>query len=156
MNVQNRNWLGRLSDGIGKLDNQQAGGQTNDSTFNPLSWGVLFFSLWLSLKTVDSMVPLGHFQRGLANVAIVVSIVILFLIPLTTWLRDKLQTMLRNANALPIIYVITVSVYAFGVLTVIPSLKGLDITLAITIGFLWLVVYGIGMHPVLTGELNKV
>ena len=142
MNVQNRNWLGRLSERIDKLDNQQAGGQTNDFPFNPLSWGLLFFSLWLSLKTVDSMVSLGPFQRGLANVAIVVSIVMLFSIPLTIWLRGKLQTILRNANVMPSIFVITVSVYIMGWLTVIPSLKGLDITLAITIGFLWLVVYG--------------
>jgi len=142
MNMQNRNWLGRLSDRIGKLDNQPPGGQSDDFAFNPLSWGVLFFSLWLSLKTVDSVVPLGPFQRGLANVAIVVSIVMLVSTPFTNWLRNKLQTIIRNASVLPVIYVITVFVYTIGFLTVVPSLKGPDVALAITIGFLWLVAYG--------------
>jgi hypothetical protein len=112
----------------------------DDEKLNPLGWGTLFFTVWISLKVLEQLHPqmkvtLTIFLFQLALLAI--SAALLLAIYHVGW-REILEKFTKKFYVFPIVYVISVLGYMFGLVPGF-SLHRLDQWVVIIIGFLWLI-----------------
>lgn len=117
--------------------NGKGAGSKQDMSFNPLSWGILFFTLWL---TVQALNTLPDFQKNFSWFFLGLSIVALVSIP-WNWLRKLLNTQRASQIILPVIFELTVAGYIIGWVGMLKDMHGAVLGLAVAIGFIWLIVY---------------
>lgn len=92
----------------------------NKSDFNPLSWSILFFSLWYTIKTLhnDSYNLFAWFLFGM-------SIILLGSI-YWDWLYKILNSPRSVQMILPTIFILTIASSIFGVLLALKDLSNLE------------------------------
>lgn len=105
------------------------------STFNPFSWGILFFAFWSILQTIEQLTAL---QKGISWVLIVFSVILLFSVYISP-LRRLLISRKAGSIILPVIFLVTIMTYTLSWVTSLPSMQGGYMAVALVIGFLWLV-----------------
>lgn len=105
----------------------------NNGEFNPLSWSILFFSLWYTLRSLNNYAVFSWFLFGL-------SIILLLSI---YWTKlGKLLGSPRFVQAiLPTIFILTVAGFIFSVLLVLKDLKNSDQIIALSLSFILLGTY---------------
>ena len=105
------------------------------STFNPFSWGILFFGFWCALKVTEQLTGL---QEGISLVALIFSIILLLSIYIPP-IREFLNSHKVRNILLPSVFNITVFLYILSWVTSLPSMQGGYMIVALVVGFLWLV-----------------
>lgn len=109
----------------------------DDSKINPLGWGILFFTFWLSIMTIPSLK--GQTVTWLAWVSLGLSIIML--ISIETHVRDWLSKPGIRRYILTGVFYITLLSYA---ITYVGSVGAVDPTIrpwVIVIGFIWVMVF---------------
>jgi hypothetical protein len=112
----------------------------DDEKLNPLGWGTLFFSVWVSLKVLKELNPkmkVTLFQIVLEWALLAVSVILLFAIYIVPW-RDILKKFTQKYYAFPIVFIITVFSFILGWVPGL-GLTGMNQWLAAGIGFLWFI-----------------
>ena len=104
--------------------------------FNPLSWAILFFSLWYTLRPLHNYLKFSWFLFG-------ISIILLSSI-YCGWLYRKLSSPKAVTMILPTIFTLTIAVFIFGVLLALKDLSAVDQIIAVSLSFVllgtWLMV----------------
>lgn len=111
--------------------------QQESTSFNPLAWGILFFTFWLTLKTIPQ---LSSLQNGLAWFSVVISFILWISIILPPW-RKILQKPSVKRVYLPSIFLISLTAYVMSLVGSLPAMKGIDIDITVYFGFVWLATY---------------
>ncbi len=105
--------------------------------FQPLAWGILFFTFWLSLRTISGIGAVQHrfawFFLGLAGM-LWLSIVIP---PLGRFFANPKRTKI----IMPLIFFVSLYAYVINWLISIKSIEGVTLEIAVVFGFLWIVAY---------------
>lgn len=112
-------------------------GQKQDAGFNPLASGILFFTLWL---TIQALSDLPDFQKSFSWLLFSLSIIVWASIP-WGWLRRLLNTENASQIILPLVFELTIAGYIIGWLGILKEVRGTVSTLAIAVGFVWLITY---------------
>jgi len=106
--------------------------------FNPLSWGMVFFTFWLALKAVPNA---SRPQNPLSWGAVVISFLLWLSIILPPW-RKILEKPRVKKIYLPTIFCITLAGYVIGWVTSIVNIKGnLDFNVSFFFGLAWLFIW---------------
>ncbi len=105
--------------------------------FNPVAWGILFFSFWLSLRTIgepqDLQIGFSWAFLGLSG--------ILWLSIFVPTLRDILYHKYSVKFFLPIIFYVSIFTFALGWIGSWANVEGYLRTLTIIFGFMWILAY---------------
>lgn len=109
--------------------------QQESGSFNPLAWGILFFTFWLTLKTIPQSSSL---QNGLAWASIGVSLILWISIVVRPW-REVLAKPRVKRVYLPSVFMISIAAYVVGWVGSFPGVKGTDLSIAVYFGFIWLI-----------------
>ncbi len=112
-------------------------GQKQDAGFNPLAGGILFFILWLTIQALSN---LPDSQKTFSWLLFSLSIVAWASIP-WGWLRRLLSTQNASQIILPLVFELTVAGYIIGWVGILKEVKGTVLTLAVAVGFVWLITY---------------
>jgi len=105
---------------------------------NPLSWGMLFFTFWLTLSVLP--VEATIWQTILAWFCFGLSVLLLVAV-YVPWLRDQYKKRRIEGIVLPIVFEITMAGFVIGFVT---SLEGADHairSIVVYMGFIWLMTY---------------
>ncbi|OGO23245.1 MAG: hypothetical protein A2Z28_00715 [Chloroflexi bacterium RBG_16_51_9] len=108
-----------------------------DISFNPLSWGILFFTLWLTVQALNTTTSS---QKNFSWFFLGLSIIALVSIP-WRWLRNLLNSQRASQIILPIVFELTVAGYVIGWVGMLKDVHGAVLALTVAIGFIWLIVY---------------
>lgn len=106
----------------------------NNSKFNPLAWGILFFTFWLSLRTIGQLQTL---QEVLSWFFLGLSVVLwlsIFIQPLRT-VFDKPKT----RAVLPMVFLVPIMSFALSLVGSLSAIGGFTRELSLVLGFLWFV-----------------
>ena len=112
----------------------------DDDKLNPLGWGTLFFTVWISLKVLEQLHPelkVTLFQIIMEWVFLAISLALLVAIYVPWW-KNVLEKVAKNANVFPIVFIVSVAGYIFGLAPGF-SLQGSNQWIVVGIGFLWLI-----------------
>lgn len=132
MRAAARGWFVRISKPDGKPDVE---------SFNPLGWGTLFFTLWVSVKMAKEIRPgwLNDVRDGFEWIFLGWSVILclsIFYPPLESVLQSRKATQ----KYMYAVFLATLSGYVFGWLPGF-GLEGVYQDLALGVGFLWLTTY---------------
>jgi hypothetical protein len=105
---------------------------------NPLSWGMLFFTFWLTLIVLPLKVTIG--QIILAWFCFGLSVLLLTAI-YVPWLRKQYKKPSIRGMVLPIVFDITMASFIIGLATSLTGTKGVIRYIVVYIGFIWVVTY---------------
>jgi len=119
--------------------------------FNPLAWGIAFFSFWISLKMIDKLPP---FLQVAAWFFLVLSAV-LWLSILIQPLRNLLIRPCVSGIILPLIFFVPLLGFTISFASSLSNLEGAYRTISAIGGFLWIIAYLLVMMMV-AAELNRV
>ena len=132
-----KNWFNRLNTpDVEPLDD-------HDDKLNPLGWGTLFFTVWISIKVLQELntkkiTPFqAGFQNGFGWLLLVVSVALLVSIYFPRW-RDILKKFTKKFYPLPAVVILSIIGFILGWVPGF-ALKGSDQWLVGVIGFLWLI-----------------
>ena len=125
-------------------------GQESDA-FNPLAWGILFFSLWLSLQPFGE---LSLFQQGIGGFFLFLSAV-MFCSIFMKCLRDFLNKPSLISFLLPVIFFASLMGFAFSLVQSWTNLEGTSLYISIIGGALWLIAYFLILIRIVA-ELGKI
>ena len=107
------------------------------ASFNPLAWGILFFTFWLSLRTISQLQTLQEIlswaSLGLSG--------ILWLSILIPPLADIFDKPRAKTVFLPLIFFVSITGYTFSWVGSLPGMEGFARDLSFILGFLWIVAY---------------
>jgi len=105
--------------------------------FNPLAWGILFFSFWLSLRTIGEpqAMKIG-FSWAFLGFSVILWLSI-FVPPLRAILNHKYAVKFF----LPIIFYVSIFTFVLGWVGSLANLEEHIRTLTIIFGFLWILAY---------------
>jgi hypothetical protein len=105
----------------------------SSTDFNPLSWAILFFSLWFTLRSLHTNTIFSWILFGMS-----------FILLLSIYL-EPLYKIFSQPNAvqmiLPTIFILTIAAFIFGVLQVLKDLNNFDQILALSLAFILLGTY---------------
>jgi hypothetical protein len=112
------------------------------SRFNPLAWGILFFTLWLKLRTAEE---LNTSQETISWAFLAVS-VILFLSIVIPPLARIMSTKTAEQILIPTVFFLSIFSLIFAWAGDLKdmyekSITGLEIPVGVIFGFLWLIAY---------------
>jgi hypothetical protein len=105
--------------------------------FNPLAWGILFFSFWLSLRTIGEI---GAVQQGFAWFFLGLAGMLWLSIAIPP-LGKSLANPNRTKLLVPIIFFVSMFAYMINLLNSIKYIEGPTLQIAMIFGFLWIVAY---------------
>jgi len=134
-----KNWFNRMNmPDVEPLDD-------DDDKLNPLGWGTLFFTVWISIKVLEELntkkikiTPFQtDFQTGFGWLLLVVSVTLLVSIYCIRW-RDILKKFTKKFYPFPAVVILSIISFILGWVPGF-ALKGSDQWLVGVIGFLWLV-----------------
>ncbi len=115
--------------------------------YNPISWGILFFSFWLILWTTGIS---NCWVKGVAWFSLALSVILLISI-FWGYLRDLLNKPKAANIVLPLVFTVSMMAYAISWIVSLPDLTGSVFTISFWIGFLWMIAYTI----VLTANVDR-
>lgn len=107
------------------------------SASNPLAWGMSFFAMWVTLRTVAEPTEL---QGGLSLIFISLSAV-LGLSLFSPCLRELLDRGVVRSFLLPMIFFASLLCFAASWIGSLSDMKSTDLAIAVYVGFGWLVAY---------------
>jgi hypothetical protein len=105
---------------------------------NPLSWGMLFFTFWLTLIVLPVEVTI--WQRILAWFCFGLSVLLLIAI-YVPWLRDQYKKPTIESIVLPVVFEITMASFVIGFITSLTGMAEPIRSITIYGGFIWFVTY---------------
>jgi len=107
------------------------------TSFNPLAWGILFFSFWISLQMIDELPPfqqhMGWFFLGLSAA--------LFLSIFCPWLQKLWIKPSVSGFFLPLIFFVSLLGFAISVASSLSNLEGISRAISVFGGVLWFIAY---------------
>lgn len=109
----------------------------DNTKFNPLVWGILFFTFWLSLRTIGQLQTL---QEVLSWFCLGLSVVLwlsIFIQPLRT-VFDKPKA---RAVFLPVVFFVSIMSFALSLVGSLSDIGGFTRELSLVLGLLWIVAY---------------
>jgi len=110
--------------------------QDNDNTkFNPVAWGILFFTFWLSLRTISQLQTL---QEVLSWASLGLSVV-LGLSIFIPYLAHIFNGSKAKTVFLPLIFFVFITGYTLSWVGSLPSMGGFTRDLSFVLVFLWIV-----------------
>ena len=135
--------------------------EDNDESYNPLAWGILFFTMWLTLVTIHGT---GKTTTWIPMALLILSILLMLSIFLkilflkifkndvTTKIFKFISTMI-----IPLVFEITISGYIIAWIQGVSTLTEPNLTIAIIIGFFWIIIYVIvGVSHIDVGWLRLI
>ena len=120
-------------------------------SFNPLAWGILFFSFWISLQTIDKLSPL---QERIGWLFLVLSAV-LFCSIFISRLHNFLIRPGLIGFFIPLIFFISLMGFTITLVQSWPNLEGAFRYIAVIGGVLWLIAYLLVLMRIVA-ELGRV
>jgi hypothetical protein len=125
-----------LSDRLRKSIKHKDGAKDNNlkgTQINPLAWGVMFFSFWLSLKSLSLSSKL---QQGVAwfMLGCTVAAGILIIPKMREAVEKQSQTIIMLVEE------IAVLAYFIGWISPLKDLKHIDLAIALAVGYFWVIV----------------
>ncbi len=107
------------------------------SKFDPLAWGMLFFTLWLVTKTIGE----PNTSQELVSYAFLIVSGLLFLSIIIPPLARLMTTKTTEQILLPTIFSMSILGFALGWLGSLKDVVGWELHVGILFGFLWLIAY---------------
>lgn len=101
--------------------------KNSTTDFSPLSWAILFFSFWYTLRSLGNYVVFSWLLFGMS--------IILISSIYCTWLRRKLGSPRAVKMILPTIFILTVGGFIIGVLLALEGLTTVDQIIAVALSF---------------------
>jgi len=105
---------------------------------NPLSWGMLFFTFWLTLIVLPVEVTIR--QTILAWFCFGLSVLLLIAI-YVPWLRDQYKKQRMKSMVLPLVFEITMAGFIIGFVNSLTGTEGFTRNIIGYGGFIWVVTY---------------
>jgi hypothetical protein len=105
---------------------------------NPLSWGMLFFTFWLTLIVLPVKVTIWQIILAWFCFGLSVLLLIAIYVP---WLRKQYRKPSIRGMVLPIVFDITMASFVIGFVTSLTGTKGVIRNIIVYVGFIWVVTY---------------
>lgn len=119
------------------MNSSDSDSKHESSNFQPLAWGILFFSFWLTLKTIPQS---SRMINSLSWLSVIVSGIMWLSLILPPW-RRLLNKPTVKFVYLPSVFFISITAYIVGWLGSLSSVKGTDFNISFWFGFVWLITY---------------
>ena len=144
-----------------KLEDKTNVAEGNGDSYNPLAWGILFFTMWLTLVTIHGT---GQTTTWIPTALLILSILLMVSIFLKIlfnkiFKNDVTTNIFKFASTIvtPIVFEITVAGYIIAWIQGVAILSEPNLTIAIIIGFFWIIIYVIvGVSHINVGWLRFV
>lgn len=119
--------------------------------FNPLAWGILFFSFWISLQTIPKSTPV---IQGMSWFFLGISVVLWFSIFLKN-LQDLLIKPGLRGFFLPLLFFVSLLALAITLTQSWTLLQGVALYVSIIAGILWFVAYILILVRFAAGKIGR-
>lgn len=105
---------------------------------NPLSWGMLFFTFWLTLIVLPMEVDIRRIILAWFCFGLSVILLIAIYVP---WVRDQYKKASIKSLVLPIVFEITMGSFVIGFITSLDGMSRIIQNIIVYGGFIWVVTY---------------